>query len=213
MRCIKISEPQIWLIFTNFSSKELFFVALILAFVLTHAPLSLHHNSDWYTLAAQVYVNLSYVATDWWEKLYYIYSVQLGGLDVECSRNKHGRQLLSFESPVTLHNDAIISGGNNNEHKEDRRCRGVFIRAPGISKVTSDQVEVLGTLEPSGEVVAVRQGHLIATSFHPELTSDLRWHLYFVKELLKSLKQNEWIMITFSLSKYSIVAIYLTFQL
>jgi 5'-phosphate synthase pdxT subunit len=57
----------------------------------------------------------------------------------------------------------------------------VFIRAPTIEAV-GEGVEVLGELE-SGEIVAARQGHLLATSFHPELTDDLRMHRLFVSWL------------------------------
>lgn len=104
--------------------------------------------------------------------------VTVGGLDVECSRNIYGRQQQSFEAPVTLHS-SLLAG--NSTHT----CPGVFLRAPGISKVTSPEVEVLGTLEPEGTVVAVQQGNLIATTFHPELTSDTRWHGYFIQQVLQ----------------------------
>ena len=103
---------------------------------------------------------------------------------MECSRNRHGRQVSSFESPVALHSDAIVSQGLVKE----KSCRGIFIRAPGITKVLSEQVEVLGTLEASGEVVAVQQDNLMATAFHPELTEDLRWHSFFIREIIKALK-------------------------
>lgn len=50
--------------------------------------------------------------------------------------------------------------------------------------MTSPDVKVLGTLEPEGTVVAVQQKNLIATAFHPELTSDTRWHEYFLDQVL-----------------------------
>lgn len=103
---------------------------------------------------------------------------QIGGLDVECSRNTYGRQLSSFESPITLHSALLGPDPSHNT------CPGVFIRAPSIVKVTSPEVEVLGTLEPEGTVVAVQQNNLIATSFHPELTSDSRWHEYFIEQVI-----------------------------
>lgn len=103
---------------------------------------------------------------------------QIGGLDVEVSRNTYGRQLSSFESPITLHSALL---GQDPTHNT---CPGVFIRAPSIVKVTSPEVEVLGTLEPEGTVVAVQQHNLIATSFHPELTSDSRWHKYFIEQVI-----------------------------
>ena len=63
--------------------------------------------------------------------------------------------------------------------------QGIFIRAPGIVKLNSPSVHILATLDDSeNTVVAVRQGHLMATCFHPELTSDPRWHSYFLDMIL-----------------------------
>jgi len=104
---------------------------------------------------------------------------------VECSRNRHGRQLSSFESPVALHSDSIISQVQD----KGKSCHGIFIRAPGITKVLSDKVQVLGTLEADGEVVAVQQDNLMATAFHPELTEDLRWHCYFIREIIRAVEK------------------------
>lgn len=60
---------------------------------------------------------------------------------------------------------------------------GIFIRAPKIISVDSPEVKVLAELDGKGksEVVAVQQRNIIATSFHPELTDDTRWHCYFLK--------------------------------
>lgn len=60
---------------------------------------------------------------------------------------------------------------------------GIFIRAPKIISVDSPKVKVLAELTNGGrnEVTAVQQGNIIATSFHPELTDDTRWHHYFLK--------------------------------
>jgi len=55
----------------------------------------------------------------------------------------------------------------------------VFIRAPWVEAL-SERVEILGTERATGRIVAVRQGPLLATSFHPELTGDLRVHRHFV---------------------------------
>ena len=99
-------------------------------------------------------------------------------MDIECSRNVYGRQLNSFESPVTLHSPSLT-------HDRAKTCHGVFIRAPGISKVNSPEVEVLATLEPEGNVVGVRQKNFIATTFHPELTDDTRWHEYFIEQVIQ----------------------------
>lgn len=63
---------------------------------------------------------------------------------------------------------------------------GVFIRAPGISRVLSPEVKVLGRLSSDNSIVAVQQGNMMATCFHPELTDDLRWHLYFVVSVKQS---------------------------
>jgi 5'-phosphate synthase pdxT subunit len=91
----------------------------------------------------------------------------LGVMDVIVERNAFGRQVDSFEE------DLEIQG------IEDGPFHGVFIRAPVISKV-GPEVDVLCSLK-DGRIVAVRQGRLMATSFHPELTKDDRLHRYFVK--------------------------------
>ena len=92
----------------------------------------------------------------------------LGGLDVSVRRNAFGRQVDSFES------DLAVAG-------LDAPVHAVFIRAPWVER-TGDGVEVLAR-EPGGHPVAVRQGHLLATSFHPELTGDARVHGLFVAGL------------------------------
>ncbi len=92
----------------------------------------------------------------------------LGGLDVSVRRNAFGRQVDSFESELPL---AGL----------DEPVHAVFIRAPWVER-TGDAVEVLAR-EPGGHPVAVRQGHLLATSFHPELTGDARVHGLFVAGL------------------------------
>ena len=64
---------------------------------------------------------------------------------------------------------------------------GIFIRAPGVAKVTSPSVKVLATLDKADNtVVAVQQENLMATCFHPELTDDMRWHSYFVDLILNN---------------------------
>jgi 5'-phosphate synthase pdxT subunit len=97
----------------------------------------------------------------------------LGALDVTVQRNAFGRQLQSFETDLTV--PALAS--------PQSPFRAVFIRAPLITGVGPD-VAVLARLnevkEGTGEVVAVRQGHLLATAFHPELTDDDRFHRYFL---------------------------------
>ncbi|MBB5784117.1 5'-phosphate synthase pdxT subunit [Nonomuraea jabiensis] len=88
----------------------------------------------------------------------------IGGIDMVVRRNAFGRQVDSFES------DLDFAG---------ERVHAVFIRAPWVESIGGD-VEVLGRCEPGDRIVAVRQGPLLATSFHPELTGDTRVHRYFV---------------------------------
>jgi len=95
----------------------------------------------------------------------------LGGLDVTVRRNAFGRQVDSFEETLAL---TGVPGGP---------FHAVFIRAPWVESVGPD-VEVLGTVEggpAAGRIVAVRQGGLLATSFHPELAGDARVHALFVE--------------------------------
>jgi 5'-phosphate synthase pdxT subunit len=92
----------------------------------------------------------------------------LGGIDMTVRRNAFGRQADSFEADLTV--AGIIDS-------EREPVRGVFIRAPWVEKV-GDGVEVLARLDD--RIVAVRQGHLLATSFHPEITGDVRVHRLFV---------------------------------
>ncbi|TYB38575.1 pyridoxal 5'-phosphate synthase glutaminase subunit PdxT [Micromonospora sp. AP08] len=110
------------------------------------------------------------------------------GIEMTVRRNAFGRQVDSFEAPVEI---AGVEG---------EPFHAIFIRAPWVERVGAG-VEVLGrvtddgssslrgvrraelesSLGPAGgRIVAVRQGHLMATSFHPELTGDLRLHRYFV---------------------------------
>ena len=93
----------------------------------------------------------------------------LGGLDITVRRNAFGRQVHSFEG------DLDFAGLEEPVH-------AVFIRAPWVEQVGPD-VEVLarvGRGEAAGRIVAVRQGHLMATSFHPEVDGDGRVHRVFV---------------------------------
>jgi len=95
----------------------------------------------------------------------------VGGLDVTVRRNAFGRQVDSFEADL----DMPVLG--------ERPVHAVFIRAPWVESL-GEGVEVLGTVAAgpaAGRIVAVRQGHLLATSFHPELTGDTRVHEYFVE--------------------------------
>lgn len=89
----------------------------------------------------------------------------LGAMDIEVNRNAFGRQIDSFET--NLHIDGL----------SEEPFHAVFIRAPIVIQV-EPSVTILSQLE-DGRIVAVQQNHLLATSFHPELTDDLRLHTYF----------------------------------
>jgi len=122
-----------------------------------------------------------------------------GGIEMTVRRNAFGRQVDSFESPVTI--DGI----------DGEPFHAVFIRAPWVEKV-GGEVSVLGRAQvgadvtgvgqdgatladesggPAGRIVAVRQGNLLATSFHPELTGDLRVHAHFVGMVRAALEDRE----------------------
>ncbi|HEY0998364.1 MAG TPA: pyridoxal 5'-phosphate synthase glutaminase subunit PdxT [Streptosporangiaceae bacterium] len=91
-----------------------------------------------------------------------------GGIDMTVRRNAFGRQVDSFERDITLVRD-VTQGP----------FRAVFIRAPWVEQ-TGPGVAILGTDLGTGRIVAVRQGQLLATAFHPELTPDRRIHQLFV---------------------------------
>jgi pyridoxal 5'-phosphate synthase pdxT subunit len=101
----------------------------------------------------------------------------LGVMDMVVQRNAFGRQVDSFEEDLEI---SGIEGGP---------FHGVFIRAPVIEKV-GPKVEVLCRLR-DGRTVAVRQGRLMATSFHPELTRDDRLHGYFLRLAEESPQTNQ----------------------
>jgi 5'-phosphate synthase pdxT subunit len=98
--------------------------------------------------------------------------VSVGGIDMTVRRNAFGRQVDSFEG------DIAFSGLS-----DDAPVHAVFIRAPWVEELGPD-VEALAHVadgQAAGKVVAVRQGQLLATSFHPELTGDHRIHELFVR--------------------------------
>ncbi len=90
----------------------------------------------------------------------------LGVMDITVARNAYGRQTDSFEADVEF-----PKLGKEPFHT-------IFIRAPAIAEVGTD-IEVLGSLS-DGTPVALRQGNLLVTAFHPELTKDTRFHRYFL---------------------------------
>jgi 5'-phosphate synthase pdxT subunit len=108
--------------------------------------------------------------------------VTLGGLDITVRRNAFGRQVDSFEADV-----AVLGIGEPAFH-------AVFIRAPWVEAV-GPRVEVLGAVgagapgAAAGRIVAVRQGGVMATAFHPELTGDQRIHALFVENVRSHLKE------------------------
>jgi 5'-phosphate synthase pdxT subunit len=94
-------------------------------------------------------------------------------LDVKVERNAFGRQRDSFEAEISAQPIGIS------------KSRGVFIRAPSIEDVGKD-VQVITKFNE--KIVAVKQGNILATSFHPEITTDISWHKYFVS-LIKPKKK------------------------
>jgi 5'-phosphate synthase pdxT subunit len=93
-------------------------------------------------------------------------------LDVKLERNSFGRQRESYEAEIAMDSINIP------------RFRGVFIRAPSVSEVSSD-VEVLSKFNE--KIIAIKKGNIIGTSFHPELTKDVSLHKYFIN-LVKNSK-------------------------
>lgn len=94
----------------------------------------------------------------------------LGLLDITVTRNAFGRQVDSFEADLNMR----VIGPDP--------LRAVFIRAPVVSRV-GPKVETIGTFE--GKTVFVRQGSILGSSFHPELTADDRVHKYFLSLIVK----------------------------
>ena len=90
----------------------------------------------------------------------------IGVMDITVRRNAFGRQVDSFEAELKI----PVLG--------EKPFPGVFIRAPSIEQASSE-VEILARLA-DGTIVAAKQGKLLASAFHPELTNDLRFHQYFL---------------------------------
>ncbi len=102
----------------------------------------------------------------------------IGGLDIVVKRNYFGRQVDSFEADLTV--PALVDFSPPGEPVSP--FHGVFIRAPAVATV-GPAVQILARVDmpPTGEgiIIAVRQGALLGTAFHPELTTDRRFHRYF----------------------------------
>ncbi|KAM3559200.1 hypothetical protein MY1884_003596 [Beauveria asiatica] len=118
----------------------------------------------------------------------------IGGLDVRVHRNHFGRQIESFIAPLDL---PFLPDAAS------RPFDGVFIRAPVVEALLSPAVAVVATLpdrvnkakprsavseanpeDNAGDIIAVRQGNVLGTSFHPELTTDARMHAWFLQEFV-----------------------------
>ncbi len=100
----------------------------------------------------------------------------LGFIDASTRRNAFGRQLQSFEA------DLEVTGAG------EEPLRAVFIRAPWVER-TGEDVEVLATWE--GHPVAIRDGSVLASAFHPELTDDPRFHAIFMAMITKAQEQEK----------------------
>lgn len=96
----------------------------------------------------------------------------IGVMDVKVKRNAFGRQVDSFETDLDI--PEIMNGDKSPFH-------AIFIRAPLLESV-GENVDVLAKLD-DGTIVAARQNNLLATSFHPELTRDARFHKYFIEKV------------------------------
>jgi 5'-phosphate synthase pdxT subunit len=119
------------------------------------------HKAIWGTCAGAIFISKDAHRTQPLLKI----------MDIQIERNAFGRQVDSFETKLEVPALCEVDPDPQSFH-------AVFIRAPLIERVAGD-AEVLARL-PSGTIVAARQGKLLATSFHPELTGDNRFHRYFL---------------------------------
>ncbi|KAF9874319.1 pyridoxine [Colletotrichum karsti] len=128
----------------------------------------------------------------------------IGGLGVRVHRNHFGRQIESFVADLNL---PFLSRGDGVSKTAETPFPGVFIRAPIVEEILSKDsksaVEVLAVLpgrktkangvsqstadDSVGDIVAVRQSNIFATSFHPELTDDIRIHVWWLEQVIRSL--------------------------
>lgn len=99
----------------------------------------------------------------------------LGVFDIVVERNSFGRQIDSFEVNLTIEGFGVDL------------FKGVFIRAPSVISA-GPKVKILGQF--NNKIVAVRQGNMIATSFHPELSDDIRFHKLLLQLIRESMKSN-----------------------
>ncbi|KAI0817028.1 PdxT/SNO family [Xylaria sp. FL0064] len=116
----------------------------------------------------------------------------IGGLDVKVHRNHFGRQLQSFVQDVDL---PFLS---QSEAEKQAPFPAVFIRAPVVDGMLHPPdtpgrtIEILAKYPSDGEgdIVALRQGNVFGTSFHPELTDDVRIHVWWLDQVIKTLNGN-----------------------
>ncbi len=106
----------------------------------------------------------------------------LGVMDIAVERNAFGRQVDSFEIDLD-----IPAFHNNGQAKDTSLYHAIFIRAPKLVAVRGNAA-VIATL-PDGTAVAARQGTMLVTSFHPELTDDTRFHQYFLEMVAETAKE------------------------
>ena len=102
----------------------------------------------------------------------------LGYIDIEVQRNAYGRQIDSFEEFLNL---------SFNQNQNGKKFKSIFIRAPKILRV-GKKVEVLGKFKEN--IVFVRDGNVIVSTFHPELADDLRVHKYFINMIENNKGEN-----------------------
>jgi len=109
-------------------------------------------------------------------------------MDVDVSRNFFGRQVQSFEADISI-KDRQLSN-----LIPSKTFHGVFIRAPAVIKTLKPEVEILGTLSrpdvKDDVIVAAKQGNVFSTAFHPELTDDCSWHMFFL-QMVYQVKQQK----------------------
>ena len=120
------------------------------------------HKAIWGTCAGAIFLSKDISRSD---------QPVLGLMDIKVQRNAFGRQVDSFETDLEIDELMKATGTEYPYH-------AVFIRAPLIESVHGN-AKILSALD-DGRIVAAQEGRLLATSFHPELTSDTRFHEYFV---------------------------------
>ncbi len=104
----------------------------------------------------------------------------LGAIDIEISRNAYGRQIDSFETDIKIPATGDRIDGVSRRYNGAKNFHAVFIRAPKIKKIGRG-VEILAKY--GDEIVMCRRKNILISTFHPELTSDVRIHKYFIQQV------------------------------